>query len=193
MTLRNSEEQLKKHFEALAGERLPLWEDIPDLELYMDQVVSIVTDGLLPFNITESDIVLTPSMVNNYVKKKVMPAPVKKRYKRTHIAYLFIILIAKSELQLKEINYLVERILADINSTSSDQDSDQEIKKLYRTFHDMHSQALEAVFSSSKDSHTIIATINASEPSTRALFWICLTSCARLRSIAQVQQLAEKE
>ena len=96
MTLRNSEEQLKKRFEALAGERLPLWEDIPDLELYMDQVVSIVTDGLLPFNITESDIVLTPSMVNNYVKKKVMPAPVKKRYKRTHIAYLFIILIAKS-------------------------------------------------------------------------------------------------
>ena len=193
MTLRNSEEQLKKRFEALAGERLPLWEDIPDLELYMDQVVSIVTDGLLPFNITESDIVLTPSMVNNYVKKKVMPAPVKKRYRRTHIAYLFIILIAKSELQLKEINYLVERILADINSTSSDQDSDQEIKKLYRIFHDMHSQALEAVFSSSKDSHTIIAAINGSVPSTRALFWICLTSCARLRSIAQVQQLAEKE
>ena len=90
MTLRNSEEQLKKRFEALAGERLPLWEDIPDLELYMDQVVSIVTDGLLPFNITESDIVLTPSMVNNYVKKKVMPAtsknisPPKPRFTARH-------------------------------------------------------------------------------------------------------------
>ena len=64
--------------ERLAGQRLPRWEELPDLELYMDQVLSLMDRylGDCPGFDRKG---LTASMVNNYVKLGVMPPPVKKK------------------------------------------------------------------------------------------------------------------
>lgn len=87
---------------------LPTWAELPDLELYMDQVVALVTrylDILPQANL--KDAVITPSTVNNYVRMKVMPAPVRKKYTKVHLAYLILICLLKQSLTLSEIQIIL--------------------------------------------------------------------------------------
>lgn len=102
---------LQETCKALAQQRLPRWDALPDLELYMDQVLSLVgryLDGYPGFDGKG----LTGSMVNNYVKLGVMPAPVKKKYTRTHLAHLLIICVLKPVLPIPSIRRLIEAGLA---------------------------------------------------------------------------------
>ena len=74
---------------------LPTWEELPSLELYMDQVIALLTDYLsfLPKE-DDLDAIVTAAAINNYVRKKVMPPPVKKRYSRIHPATLSVIRVS---------------------------------------------------------------------------------------------------
>lgn len=92
----------KKALDDLAKRTLPRWEDLPDLELYMDQVLSLV-ERYLHYG---EDRGLTASMVNNYVKQKVLPPPVNKRYGRGHIAALLMLCILKSVMPISAIQKL---------------------------------------------------------------------------------------
>lgn len=83
---------------------LPTWEELPDIELYMDQVVALTNRYL--GNDTKEKMV-TSSMVNNYVKMKVMPAPVKKKYTRTHLMYLIVICILKQVMPLSSVEVVL--------------------------------------------------------------------------------------
>ena len=67
--------------ERVASQRLPRWAELPDLELYMDQVLSLVERYLGSYPGFDGK-GLTASMVNNYVKLGVMPAPVKTTRRR---------------------------------------------------------------------------------------------------------------
>lgn len=84
--------------------QLPTWEELPDFELYMDQVILLTTRVLAPI---VPHFTLTPAMVNNYVKQKVMPAPLKKRYTKVHLSYLIRITLLKQILSLPEINAIL--------------------------------------------------------------------------------------
>lgn len=92
----------------MRGYSLPAWEELPDLELYMDQVVALVTRYLdiLPQANLEN-VVITPSTINNYVRMKVMPAPVRKKYTKVHLAYLILICLLKQCLSLAEIQVIL--------------------------------------------------------------------------------------
>lgn len=94
----------KKALEELARRSLPLWEELPDLELYMDQVLSLV-GRYLPAG---EDKGLTASMVNNYVKQKVLPPPVNKRYGRRHLAALLMLCTLKSVMPISAVQQLFE-------------------------------------------------------------------------------------
>ena len=76
--------------------RLPRYQEIPDVGLYLDQTTKYIAGFLSP--VLESS--LTPSMISNYVKKGLIDSPVKKRYSREQIAYLFFIAMAKNVLSL---------------------------------------------------------------------------------------------
>ena len=67
--------------------RLPEWKDIPDFGLYMNQLIDLLKKYLdyLPPELKEEQFI-TAATINNYVRTKVMPEPVKKRYYREHIA-----------------------------------------------------------------------------------------------------------
>lgn len=82
---------------------LPRWGELPELDLYMDQVLTLVTVYLSPVIPPEKHNLLTKSMVNNYVKLGMIPAPKKKRYDRTHVAFLVAITILKQVLTIPEI------------------------------------------------------------------------------------------
>ena len=97
-----------ENFELFPVRNLPAWDDLPDLELYMDQVLALVIRYLGADGKT-----LTASMVNNYVKMGAVPAPRKKRYDRTHLSRLIVICVLKSVLPLGDIQTLLERGIAD--------------------------------------------------------------------------------
>ena len=81
---------------------LPRWNELPEIELYMDQLIILIERYLAPLNI-EKDHMITPAMVNNYVKLKLLPPPIKKRYHRVHIAYLLAITLFKQVFSLSTI------------------------------------------------------------------------------------------
>ena len=76
--------------------RLPRYNEIPNMGLYLEQATKYVCEYLAPLG----DFSLTPSMISNYVKKGLIANPVKKLYGREQIAYLFFIAVAKSVLSL---------------------------------------------------------------------------------------------
>ena len=90
----------------LEEQRLPRWQELPDLELYMDQVLSLVGRYLGGYPGFDGK-GLTASMVNNYVKQGVMPPPVKKKYTRGHLAYLLVICLLKASLPIAAIQQLL--------------------------------------------------------------------------------------
>ncbi len=90
----------------LAAHTLPRWEELPDLPLYMDQVLGLIDRYLGSYPGFDGK-GLTAAMVNNYVKLGVMPAPVKKKYTRTHLAHLIVICLLKTCLPIASIQKLV--------------------------------------------------------------------------------------
>ncbi len=82
--------------QSIADFRLPRYNEIPNVGLYLEQATKYVSEYLQPLG----EYTLTPSMISNYVKKGLIANPVKKQYGRDHIAYLFFIAMAKSVLSL---------------------------------------------------------------------------------------------
>ena len=80
---------------------LPRWHELPDLALYMDQLVTLVERYTAPFKVTQrEERGITPAMVNNYVKKQLLPPPERKKYGRRHLSRLIIITILKQSFEL---------------------------------------------------------------------------------------------
>lgn len=98
----NALKQLKEYAQHLLNYRLPRWEELPDFDLYMDQVITLIERYL---NILEDgkETIITAAMVNNYVKLKLIPKPNKKKYNKEHIAYLIAITLLKQILTISEV------------------------------------------------------------------------------------------
>lgn len=82
-------------------------EEMPQIELYLDQVLTLVTEGL-QFMAAPDETLLTGSMVNNYVKQHVVPAPRKKRYTRRHLAHLLFVTAFKRVFSIAEVSQMLE-------------------------------------------------------------------------------------
>ena len=81
----------------------PRWNELPDIELYVDQVVSLLQNNIITLMKDKNSPVITASMINNYVKQGVLEAPIKKKYNKKHIAYLFVICVFKRLMSISEI------------------------------------------------------------------------------------------
>lgn len=92
-------ERFKKYQERLAKVQLVHWDELPDIELYVDQVVKVVNEPLNGLTLPP----VTRSMVNNYVKHGMVIAPVKKRYGRHQIATIMVISLLKNLFPLTSI------------------------------------------------------------------------------------------
>lgn len=112
--------------------RLPMWKDFPDIELYMDQVIVLLNQYLEIFaqkdehketNEQEENKYITPAMINNYVKMKIIPAPKKKRYSKQHLAYLVMLCSLKNILNISVIQKILPLGL-----------NDDEIEYIYDSF-----------------------------------------------------------
>ncbi len=102
----------KEKFLITCGEvsslHIPRWDELPEFDLYMDQVIALAEKYLSVLSIDGKGL-LTPSMINNYVKSGVLPPPKNKKYNRTHLAILMIVCIAKPVMELSAISDVVHR------------------------------------------------------------------------------------
>ena len=96
--------ELKRQMaESIRGFRLPRYAEIPTVGLYLEQTIKYINSYLAPLGCME----LTGSMVSNYVKKGLIPAPVKKQYFPEQISYLFFVAIAKNLMSMENIDLLI--------------------------------------------------------------------------------------
>jgi len=116
--------KLRRWEKYLEDYRLPAWEEIPDFGLYMDQVVTLLTQYLdyMPPELKEEQII-TPAAINNYVRKKIMPEPIKKKYYRVHIAYLVMVCTLKQSLSIPTLKTMIPMGL-----------SEEELRQVYSAF-----------------------------------------------------------
>ena len=94
--------ELYEYSMTMSEVKLTLWDNLPDFAIYCDQMLQIVTDEISFMQIGDEKLI-TKSMVNNYVKWGMMPKPVKKKYEKTHIAYVIVITILKQILPISKI------------------------------------------------------------------------------------------
>ena len=100
-------QRLREWLRGLEAFDLPDWDELPQLDLYMDQVILLLKRYLAPLGRSGEEKAITASIINNYVRMKVMPPPVKKKYSRAHIAYLVIICALKQSLSISQIQQLL--------------------------------------------------------------------------------------
>ena len=82
-------------------------DEIPDIELYMDQVIKFMDDHFASLKRYEGDKMLTKAMINNYTKNKLLPSPEKKKYGKDHMLLLIFIYYFKNVLSIKDINSIL--------------------------------------------------------------------------------------
>ena len=88
---------------SIRGFRLPRYAEIPTVGLYLEQTIKYINSYLAPLGCLE----LTGSMVSNYVKKGLIPPPVKKQYFPEQISYLFFVALAKNLTSMENIDLLI--------------------------------------------------------------------------------------
>lgn len=109
--------------------RLPLWDELPGIPLYMDQVLILLNGFLYPDNDGVPDSrALTPSMINNYIKFRIFPPSVKKKYYRHHLAALIMVCVLKETVSISDIPRLLPGL-----------DTVEGIRPLYEKFLDVYS------------------------------------------------------
>lgn len=86
-------------------------EEIPNIDLYMDQVTTFMERHLEAFKRSEQDKILTKTMINNYAKCDLLPPPVKKKYNKNHMILLIYIYHLKNILSINDIQTLLEPLI----------------------------------------------------------------------------------
>ncbi|CFY01800.1 Protein of unknown function DUF1836 [Syntrophomonas zehnderi OL-4] len=108
--------------------------DIPDIDLYMDQVTTFMEKKLSATKRNRKDKILTKTMINNYTKDGILLPPKNKKYSRQHIILLILIYNLKQILSIKDIDIL----LAPLLKASSETDCDPQLwDKIYLAYLDL--------------------------------------------------------
>ena len=81
--------------------------DVPNIDLYMDQVTTFMDEHLSDVKRYEDDKILTKTMIKNYTKNDLLPPPVKKKYSKEHIYVLTFIYYLKNILSISDIQKLL--------------------------------------------------------------------------------------
>ena len=167
------EEFLNQVMDKYAKTGLLLPDEMPEVELYMDQVVSLLNKELAVYKEKEQD-VFTKSMVSNYVKHKVLPKPENKKYNKEHMVILNMIFQLKSIFQMDEMKVLFKSFVENHESSLEEQydmeglyDSllrsrDKEILQMTNQIHEdieYVKAVMEEMGTSDDDAHEIMGVI----------------------------------
>jgi hypothetical protein len=132
-------------WDTLAGaDALPGWDSIPNFGVYMDQVVTLL-EQYLNFLPESGERIVTSSAINNYVRLKIMPAPVKRKYYRVHLAYLLMILPMKQSISISDIPRILPADADEEAVRAAYEDYAAQFRKTALFFNDQVSQVLQSL------------------------------------------------
>lgn len=130
--------ELEELKERLLHQRPDGWDKLPDLALYMDQLISYMPRQLIRFDEGEN---LTSAMVNNYIKDGTMPRAEGKRYSREHLAYLTAICAMKNVMSMKE----MAEIFTAAEDVSNFRGHEPSVERWYEVFLEVMDKSLTNV------------------------------------------------
>ena len=110
-------------------------EDIPELDLYMDQVIQLFENKLSVLKRKEEDKVLTKTMINNYAKAKLLMSIKNKKYSKEHLILMSLIYDLKGALSMNDIKLTLDNIVGKYENNE-----EYDLRALYKTYLDMNSQ-----------------------------------------------------
>lgn len=116
--------------ETLTAFEAPEYAALPEIDLYMDQVIGYLNRLLCRVCRSEDGAPLTPSMINNYVKSGHVERPIQKKYSRDRIAMLYMLCCLKQNLTISEAAALL---------------GGEETEALYARFRAMQTDALRSL------------------------------------------------
>ncbi len=119
-------------------------EDIPDIDLYMDQVTTFMDEKLK--NTTrdpEHDKILTKTMINNYAKNNLLPPPIKKKYSKEHMLLLIFIYYYKNILSITDIQTLLRPITQQYFGAGEKAKGRVDLESIYREVFSLQEEQVE--------------------------------------------------
>ncbi len=111
--------------------------DIPDIELYMDQVTNFMDAHLYHNKRGEDDKTLTKTMINNYAKNKLLPPPNKKRYGKEHIIILIYIYYLKNVISINDIQKLLYPMTERFFDKAPDSPEERTMSDIYESIYEL--------------------------------------------------------
>lgn len=117
------------------------YEELPDIDLYMDQLITFLEKQLYVFQTSSLDKQITPSMINNYVKGEVLKAPIAKKYNREHLALIEEICTLKQVLSIAEVKQI-----EDERYNGSEENID-----VFTHFNNLNNEALEQAINETRE------------------------------------------
>lgn len=124
-------------------------EDIPNIDLYMDQVTTFMDEHLASTKRYSEDKILTKTMINNYTKNNLLPPSVKKKYSREHVLLLIFIYYFKNILSIKDI----ETLLKPLKEKYFSSENNLELSDLYREICEMEKSRIALLKDSVTESY----------------------------------------
>lgn len=123
----------------IANFHIPRWHELPNIDLFLEQVVTLINTSLAPYiffgtDAKEDSELLTKTMINNYVKHGIIEPPIKKQYSKSQVAKLFAICVLKQVYSMEDIKKLLTMALK------------SEIQVSYNKFCNLFEEALDCAY-----------------------------------------------
>lgn len=123
--------------------------EIPNIDLYMDQVTTFMDDHLTSTKRYSEDKILTKTMINNYTKNNLLPPPVKKKYSREHVLILIFIYYFKNILSIKDI----ETVLKPLTEKYFSGEGPLDLTEVYREVCEIETGRVESLQDSVREAY----------------------------------------
>ena len=144
-------------------------DDIPGIDLYMDQVTTYLNDKLKMAQRHDDDKLLTKTMINNYVKSHLMPPPEKKKYSKDHLIALILIFFFKNVVSINDVNSILNPIMSNQFS-----DKDDSLEKAFNIYleHIQSSETIAPIVKSYEDSKKMLEKLDSTSDELAVLSFI---------------------
>ena len=163
--------------------------EMPNIDLYMDQVTTFMEDHLEHCKRFPEDKILTKTMINNYAKNRLLPPPDKKKYSKDHMMFLVFIYYFKNILSISDIQTLLGPMTTHYFQNTSGKD----ISWLYNEIMDKEPEQSHRVASDIRQLSENVKTYFTDEPEDEQEYLQLLSIIALLSyDVYQKKQLIEK-
>lgn len=155
----NSEDLINQVLEEIESFNI---DDIPNIDLYMDQVTTYLNGKFNTSKRHDDDKLLTKTMINNYAKSRLLPPPEKKKYSKDHMIILILIFFFKNVISINDIQTIVTPLLKDYYNNDDIPNSLEDVTNAFLN-HVQKSDLIEPLIKEFKNSQNIFGDLESSD------------------------------